>query len=73
MPDRKEIRLQIGTNVIQTGEAYDWNCISVQGDDYMDVDVTLEDLAAGDGAYERNVRYEKRTIEILIFSRFYSA
>lgn len=73
MPDRKEIRLQIGTNVIQTGADYDWNCISVQGDDYMDVDVALEELAAGDGSYEKNVRYEKREIEIHINSRLYSA
>jgi hypothetical protein len=73
MPDRKEIRLQIGTNVIQTGADYDWNCIRVQGDDYMDVDVSLEDLAAGDGSYEKNVRYEKRTIDIHINSRLYSA
>jgi hypothetical protein len=73
MPDRKEIRLQIGTNVIQTGAAYDWNCVSVQGDDYMDVDVSLEELAAGDGSYEKNIRYEKREIEIHINSRLYSA
>lgn len=73
MPDRKEIRLQIGTNVIQTGADYDWNCISVQGDDYMDVDVSLEELAAGDGSYEKNIRYEKREIEIHINSRLYSA
>jgi len=73
MPDRKEIRLQIGTNIIQTGAEYDWICASVQGDDYMDVDVALEDLAAGDGSYEKNVRYEKRSIDIHIMSKLYSA
>ena len=49
MPDRKEIKLQIGTNVIQTGAAYDWNLLSIQGDDYMDVDVSITNLGAADG------------------------
>lgn len=68
MPDRKEIKLQVGTNVIQTGEAYDWDLISIQGDDYMDVDVSVENLGAQDGAYLKSIRYQPRYIDVVIRS-----
>lgn len=73
MPDRKEIRLQVGTNVIQTGAAYDWICVSVVGDDYMDADISLENLAAGDGAYIKNTRYNPRYVDITIRSKLNSS
>lgn len=73
MPDRKEIRLQVGTNVIQTGAAYDWICASVVGDDYMDADISLENLAAGDGAYIKNTRYQPRYVDITIRSKLSSS
>lgn len=70
MPDRKEIKLQIGTNVIQTGSAYDWNCLSVQGDDYMEADISLEEIAIDDGSYElRPPRYLPRYIDLAIRSK----
>lgn len=69
MPDRKEIKLQVGTNVIQTGPEYDWYCLSVQGDEYMEADVSIENYAAGDGGYIKNIRYQARYIDIVIRSR----
>lgn len=69
MPDRKEIKLQIGTNVIQTGTEYDWNLLSIQGDDYMDVDVSITNLGAADGAYLKSIRYQPRYIDIAIRSK----
>lgn len=72
MPNRKEIKLQIGTNVIQTGAAYDWDCLSVVGDDYMDADISLENLAAGDGAYIKNTRYQPRYVDVTFRSRLSS-
>jgi len=70
MPDRKEIKLQIGTNVIQTGADYDWDCLSVQGDDYMEADVSLEEIATDDGSYElRPPRYLPRYIDLEIRSK----
>lgn len=69
MVDRKELKLQIGTNVIQTGADYDWNLISIKGDDYMDADVSIEDYASGDGGYIKNTRYEPRFIDMRIMSK----
>lgn len=69
MPDRKEIKLQVGTNVIQTGTAYDWNLISIQGDDYMDVDVSIENLGAQDGGYLKSIRYQPRYIDLILRSK----
>jgi len=68
MPDRKEIKLQIGTNIIQTGTAYDWDLISIQGDEYMDVDVSVENLGARDGAYLKSIRYQPRYIDLILRS-----
>lgn len=69
MPDRKEIKLQVGTNVIQTGTAHDWNLISIHGDDYMDVDVSIENLGAQDGGYLKSIRYQPRYIDLIIRSK----
>lgn len=69
MPDRKEIKLQIGTNVIQTGTEYDWNLLSIQGDDYMDVDVSIENMGAQDGGYLKSIRYQPRYIDLILRSK----
>lgn len=69
MVSRKEIKLQIGTNLIQTGADYDWNLLSIKGDDYMDADVSIEDYASGDGGYIKNTRYNPRYIDMHIRSK----
>lgn len=69
MVDRKEIKLQIGANTIQTGAGFEWDLKSIKGDDYMDVDVALDDYAVGDGGYITNTRYEPRYIDMRIMSK----
>ena len=68
MVDRKEIKLQIGSNIIQTGAGFGWILSSCKGDDYMDIDVSMDDYAVGDGAYITNSRYEPRYIDLAIRS-----
>ena len=69
MVDRKEVKLQIGTNVIQTGAEYDWILTSIKGDDYMDVQVKIEDYADSDGGYKKSIRYLPRYIDMKIKSK----
>ena len=68
MVERKEITLQIGSNVIQTGEGHTWILASCVGDDYPDIDASFEELADGDGSYQNTVRYPTRYIDIKIKS-----
>lgn len=68
MVERKEIRLDIGGNVIQTGEGYAWILASCVGDDYPDIDATFEEIADGDGSYQNTVRYPTRYIDLKIKS-----
>ena len=68
MVDRKEVKLVIGSNTIQTGEGFDWILASCVGDDYPDIDASYEELADGDGSYENPVRYPTRYIDLKIKS-----
>ena len=68
MVTRKEIKLLIGSNVIQTGESYDWDLLSLVGEDAMDYEITLEQLSS-DGAYTKNARFLPRYIYLVIKSK----
>jgi hypothetical protein len=69
MVDRKEIKLDIGGNVIQTGESYEWILARCVGDDYPDIDASYEELADGDGSYPNVVRYPTRHVDLRIMSK----
>jgi len=66
--DRKEIKLQIGTNVVQTGAAYDWNLLSIDGEEMMEREISLEQYVS-DGAYIKNERYLPRYITVIVQSK----
>lgn len=68
MVDRKEIKLVIGSNVVRTGTAYDWDLLSLKGEDAMDYDITLEQLST-DEAYTKNSRFLPRYITAEIRSK----
>lgn len=68
MVDRKEVKLTIGANVIQTGSAYDWSLLSLSGEDAMEYEVSLEQLST-DGAYVKNARFLPRYITLIIRSK----
>lgn len=67
--DRKQVKITIGTNVIQTGEEYDWTLLSIKGHDFMDIDVPIDDYAEADGGYITNRRYLPRYVTMRIRSK----
>ncbi|MEA4869895.1 MAG: phage tail family protein [Christensenella sp.] len=64
MPSRKEFKLQIGSLCVQTGEGTGWRCTEINGDDYLDLDASVKEYAAGDGGQIQNDRFPTRYIDL---------
>lgn len=67
--DRAEVRLEIGTNLIQTGAAYDWTLTHITDDTFMVADVQIGQYANRDGGYFKKRRFEPREITMYIQSK----
>ena len=69
MPNRTEIKLTIGTNVIQTGVGHDWILSRITGESYPEYSVPINEYADDDGGYTTNKRYAPRYIRLWLMSR----
>lgn len=68
-----QVKLEIGSNVIQTGDAYDWTLTHIVDDTFMVADVTIGQYANKDGGYFKKRRFEPREITMYIQSKLNSA
>lgn len=68
-----QVRLAIGVNTIQTGDAYDWTLTHITQDEFMVCDVQIGQYANKDGGYFKKRRFEPREITMYIQSKLGTA
>lgn len=68
-----QVRLAIGVNTIQTGDAYDWTLTHITADTFMVADVQIGQYANKDGGYFKKRRFEPREITMYIQSKLGTA
>lgn len=71
--EQAQVKLQIGVNIIQTGDAYDWRLTHIIGDTFMVADVKIGEYANKDGGYPQKQRYFSREITLYVQSKLGSA
>lgn len=67
--EQAQVKLTIGANVIQTGDAYDWTLTHITNDTFMVADVTIGQYANKSGGYFKKRRFEPREITMYIQSK----
>jgi hypothetical protein len=70
--DPTQIKLEIGANVIQTGDGYDWRLTQITNDTFMVADVQIGAYANRDGGYIKKRRFEPREPVMYIQSKLRS-
>lgn len=68
-----QVKLECGTNVVQTGAAYDWTLTHIVEDTFMVADVQIGQYANKDGGYFKKRRFQPREIVMYIQSKLNSA
>lgn len=71
--DKTQVKLEIGANAIQTGDAYDWTLTHITEDTFMVADVQIGQYANKDGGYFKKRRFEPREVVMYIQSKLNSA
>lgn len=67
--EQAQVKLTIGANVIQTGDAYDWTLTHITHDTFMVADVKIGQYANKSGGYFKKRRFESREITMYIQSK----
>lgn len=68
-----QVKIECGTNVVQTGADYDWNLTHIIEDTFMVADVEIGQYANRDGGYFKKRRFQPREIVMYIQSKLNSA
>lgn len=68
-----QVKIECGANVIQTGDAYDWNLTHIIEDTFMVADIQIGQYANKDGGYFKKRRFQPREIVMYIQSKLNSA
>ena len=70
--DPTQVKLEIGANVVQTGDGYDWTLTQIEDDTFMVADVKIERYANRAGGYIKKRTFEPREITMYIQSKLNS-
>lgn len=71
--EQTQVKLEIGTNVVQTGDGYDWSLTHIIDDTFMVADVQIGQYANKDGGYFKKRRFQPREVVMYIQSKLNSA
>lgn len=70
--EQTQVKLECGTNVVQTGAAYDWTLTHIVEDTFMIADVQIGQYANKDGGYFKKRRFQPREFVMYFQSKLNS-